>query len=223
MDAPRDREARRAGSRERGGAQRDHPPVLRRIPDLPDRSLPGQGDRPEPAGLPLRERDVRVDVESRPRRERRDHRRREPRGGGPRRLLRSCRRAPGHGAEPRHAAPDSRRDGGARHLRRRRRPLREDQGAAVGIHHPARGRGSRSLRAGAGRGARRAGLSPRRRCRSGLHDGDVCSTPALDRQLALEGRALLPAHGQAHGPPALAGRRDLPPSARLPLRGRRRL
>ncbi len=53
--------------RERGRARRRGAPVVRRVAGLPDRPLPGQGDRAEPARLPLRQRDLRVALEPRPR------------------------------------------------------------------------------------------------------------------------------------------------------------
>ena len=60
---------------------------------LPHRPLPREGDRPEPAGLPLRERDLRADLEPPPHRPRADHRRRVDRRRGPRRVLRGDGRA----------------------------------------------------------------------------------------------------------------------------------
>ena len=53
--------------------------VLRRVAGLPHRPLPGQGDGPERHGVPVRERDVRADLEPQLHRLRPDHR-----GGGPR-------------------------------------------------------------------------------------------------------------------------------------------
>ena len=52
---------------------------LRRAAGLPHRPLPGQGDRPEHAGVPLRQRHVRADLEPQLHRPRPDHRRRGPR------------------------------------------------------------------------------------------------------------------------------------------------
>ena len=52
--------------------------VLDRVADLPDRSLPRQGDRPEHPGVSLRQRRVRADLEPALHRSRADHRRRRP-------------------------------------------------------------------------------------------------------------------------------------------------
>ena len=56
--------------------ERGRPPALRRGGDLPDRPLPRQGDGPEHAGPPLRERDLRADLEPPVHRPRADHGRR---------------------------------------------------------------------------------------------------------------------------------------------------
>ena len=80
---PRAPRGRLAAGRHRE-AVRPRPPVgdppqprgrqgLPRVAGLPDRSLPGQGDRPEPAGLPVRQRDLRADLEPAPHRPRPDH------------------------------------------------------------------------------------------------------------------------------------------------------
>ena len=61
---------------------RDIHETLDERPDLPDRSLPRQRDRPEPAGVPLRERHLRAALEQPLRRPRADHRRREHRRRG---------------------------------------------------------------------------------------------------------------------------------------------
>ena len=58
---------------------------LPRVAGLPHRPLPGQGDRPEHPGLPLRQRDLRADLEPPLRRPRADHGRRVDRGRGARR------------------------------------------------------------------------------------------------------------------------------------------
>ncbi len=60
-------------------------PRLRRGAGLPHRPLPGQGDRPQPARLPLRQRHLRAALEPPLRRPRADHRGRGPRRRGPRR------------------------------------------------------------------------------------------------------------------------------------------
>ena len=87
--------------------------VARRKADLPHRSLPGQGNRPEHPGVPLRQRNLRADLEPAL------HRSRADLGGGnrgrgkARRLLRQGRRAARHGAQPHHAAHQPDRDGAA--------------------------------------------------------------------------------------------------------------
>jgi glucose-6-phosphate 1-dehydrogenase len=62
--------------------------VLRRAPDLPDRPLPGEGDRPEHHGVPVRQRHLRADLEPALRRPRADHGRRDGGRRAARRLLR---------------------------------------------------------------------------------------------------------------------------------------
>ena len=114
---------------------------LRRAAGLPHRPLPGQGDGPEPAGVPLRQRHVRAAVEPQLYRPRPDHRRRGPRHRHARRLLRQRRRAARPGPEPHAAAALPRGDGAAGRLHRRRGPRREGQGAAR--DPPSRGRGRR--------------------------------------------------------------------------------
>ena len=64
---------------------------LRRVAGLPHRPLPGQGHRPQPAGVPLRQRHLRAALEPALRRPRADHRGRGPRRRGPRRVLRGGR------------------------------------------------------------------------------------------------------------------------------------
>ena len=61
-------------------ARTERPPArgLRRIRRLPHRSLPGQGNRAEHPGLPLRQRHLRAAVEPALRESRADHRRRNP-------------------------------------------------------------------------------------------------------------------------------------------------
>ena len=71
---------------------RDRASRLRRAQSLPHRSLPRQGDGAEPAGLPLRQRDLRAALEPEVRRPRADHGGRGDRGRGARRLLRGGRR-----------------------------------------------------------------------------------------------------------------------------------
>ena len=61
--------------------------TLERGSDLPDRSLPGQGHRPEHHGAALRQRPVRTDLEPRTHRPCADHRRRDCGGRGTREVL----------------------------------------------------------------------------------------------------------------------------------------
>ena len=103
--------------------------MLKRVPGLPDRPLPGQGDRPEHAGVPVRERHVRADLEPQLHRLRADHGGRGPGHRPARRVLRHVGRAARPGAEPHAAAADAALHGAARDVRRRRRARREGQGA----------------------------------------------------------------------------------------------
>src|SRR6185503_15597188 len=85
----RDRgETVRLRPRQRSQAQSAAAGGLRRGPDLPDRSLPWQGDGPEPVGLPLWERALRADLESALHRLRPDHGGRDGGGRGPWRVVR---------------------------------------------------------------------------------------------------------------------------------------
>ena len=98
----------------RASARGGDPPVHRRVPALPDRSLPGEdGDRGDPLSA-VRQRDVRADLESQLRRERSDHDGRELRGRGPRPFLRPGRRAARRGRQPPDAGGGRGGDGGAR-------------------------------------------------------------------------------------------------------------
>ena len=102
---------------------------LRGAPDLPDRPLPGQGDRPEPDGAALRQRAVRAGLEPQLHRPRPDHRRRGHRHRRPRRLLRALRRAARPRPEPHAPAAGAADDGAADGVRRRPAARREAQGA----------------------------------------------------------------------------------------------
>ena len=107
----------------RVGPRAERPPAqgADRRADLPDRPLPGQGDRAEPAGLPLRQRDLRAHLEPPLHRQRPDHGRGDGGRGAARPLLRPRGRAAGHGAEPPLPAPGPHRDGAALVLSRPRR------------------------------------------------------------------------------------------------------
>ncbi len=90
---------------------------LRRGADLPHRSLPRQGDGPEPGRLPFRQRPLRADLEPALHRLGADHRGRDGRRRGPRRVLRPDRGAARHRAEPRAAAAGGVRHGAADRVR----------------------------------------------------------------------------------------------------------
>ena len=124
-------------SRSRSGGTRPAPgactptsaPSFERAADLPDRSLPGQGHRSEPAGPALRQLDLRADLEPELGRQRADHGGRDARGGLARRLLRCHRRGPRHRAEPCPAGTVAVPDGAADVLPSRGHPGREGQAA----------------------------------------------------------------------------------------------
>ena len=93
--APRGhREAVRPRPGLRPGAQPGRARGLPAQRGLPDRPLPGQGDRPEHPGAALRQHDVRADLEPVVRRPRPDHHGRGHRHRRPGRLLRRHRRRP---------------------------------------------------------------------------------------------------------------------------------
>ena len=132
--AHRHREALRPRPRVGPTPQRRGHGRLRRVAGLPHRPLPGQGHRPQPARLPLRERHLRARLEPPLRRPRADHGRRGPRHRGPWRLLRGGRSESRHPPEPHAAAAQPRGDGAAHRLRGRRAPRRE--GACPAGHRP---------------------------------------------------------------------------------------
>ena len=160
-----------------------------RAPGLPHRPLPGQGDRPERDGVPVREHDVRADLEPELHRPHPDHRRRGHRHRHARRLLRPGGRAARPRAEPH--APARRADvhGAAGDVRGRQGARREGQGAhgdhaarprrhrarAVHGRHVGRGGGGRLPRGG-GRAGRLARPRPTRRSssRSTTGAGPAC-------------------------------------------------
>ena len=201
---------------------------LPRAAGLPHRPLPGQGDRAEPPGLPVRQRDLRADLEPAAHRPCADHRRRVDRHREPRRLLRGDGREPGLPPEPPAPAPEPGRDGAAGDLRGRRAARREGQGDPrdPGAHPRAgpTGRGPWPIRSRVGVGQASQGVPRRGRRRPGQRNRDVCRRPVLHRQLALVGRPVLPADGQAAAqagdrdrdpvqgrpPPAVQGQRDGP-------------
>ena len=134
-----------------------------------------------------------------------------------------------HDAESPAPAAVPHRARAAGDLRRRPGPRREEQGHA---RHPAdrpaqgrRGRAPRPVRSRIRRRQAGTGLPAGERGRAGLEDRDVRGPAAHGRQLALGGRALLSAHGQASGQTRERDRDPLPPHPAhdLPPRpGRRR-
>ena len=156
----------------RARAQRTPAHGVHRGADLSHRPLPRQGDRAEPAGLPLRQRDLRADVEPAVHRPRADHRRRGDRRRGSRRVLRGGRRAARHRAEPHHAAGRHRRHGGAVELPGGDGSRREGEAAPRRAPDPSRRRavalGARPVRGGMDRRRARARVSrgARRRTRT---------------------------------------------------------
>ena len=110
----RRREAVRPRSRVRARARRGDPPIHRRVAAVPDRPFPREdGPRRVPVP-PLRELQLRADLEPQPHRGGRDHDGGELRGRGPRPFLRSRRRAARRGRQPPDAVARGRRDGGTR-------------------------------------------------------------------------------------------------------------
>ena len=143
---------------------------LPRAPGLPHRPLPGQGDRPERDGVPVREHDVRAGLEPELHRPHPDHRRRGHRHRHARRLLRPGGRAARPRAEPHAPARRADLHGAAGVVRGRQGARREGQGAH-GDHAAATRprRCARSTRR-ARRAARRSSATSRRRaCRTDSH------------------------------------------------------
>ena len=199
LDAADRREAVRPRPRLRRRAERDPAAVVPRGGGLPDRPLPRQGDGAEHAGPPLRERDLRADLEPPVHRPRPDHRRRVDRRRGAGRVLRVGRRDPRHLPEPPAPAARADGDGAADRLHRRLGPQREGEGAPLAAHARAEVGRARPVRAGLrrGRGGARLPRGAGRRAR--LDDRDVRRRQALRRQLALGRHAVLRARRQADG------------------------
>ena len=115
---------------QRARAQPARAPAFRRGPGLPHRSLPREGNRPEPDGVPLRATacssrsgTAATSITCRSPRPR-------PSASSVARLLRGRRRAARHGAEPPDAAAVARRDGAADRVHRRERARSQDGRAA---------------------------------------------------------------------------------------------
>ena len=167
------REAVRDRSRQRARAEPAAARAPRRVADLPHRSLPRQGNRPEPAGVPLRQRHVRAGLEPPLHRSRADHRGGNRRRRAARELLRGRGRAARHGAEPPDAGARDDRDGAADRLLRRERARSQARRArvdpAAARRTSARQRRPRAVRRRVGERRRSArlprgrGRQPRRR------------------------------------------------------------
>ena len=210
------REAVRHRPRVRPGAQRVRARRVRRGRRLPDRPLPGQGvdrEHPRPA---FRERAVRAHLEPRAHRARTDRRARDPVGRGSRRLLREHRRVSRHGRHAPLPGARLRRDGAADVAHRE--SLRDEKAKVFD------GRCSRSTRRASC--AASTGLPRRGGRRPRLRHGDVRRARGRVRQLALGGRAVLPAHrqGAGRGPSGDHDRLPRAAAADVPLdrRGRAR-
>ena len=134
------RETVRHRSRQRARAEPADARASRRVADLPHRSLPREGDRPEPAGVPLRERHVRAGLEPPLHRSRADHRRGDGRRRAARELLRGGRRAARHGPESPDAGARDDRDGAADRVFRRERARPQARRAGVDPADRRRGR-----------------------------------------------------------------------------------
>ena len=193
------REALRAGPGQRHGPGPPPAHGAGRAPDLPHRPLPGQGNGAERPAVPLRQLDLRADLEPPLHRQRADHGGRNPGCGAPGRLLRPHRPAARHVPEPHAADARPGGHGAAPLLRRRPRARREDQAPALDPALPVAQR-KRELRA---RPVRR--LPAGARGGPGVHGRNLRGRPPGDRQLALGGGPLLPAGRQA---PGAQGQRD---------------
>ena len=133
------------------------------------------------------------------------------------RLLRRRRRAARHGAEPHAATAGAGRDGAAGQLRSHGGARREGQGAArAAPDRPGRDRHRPVPAPGAIAGAAVPGYAEE--LGKQLRHRDVRRDQGAYRQLALEGRAVLPAHRQAPARAQDRNRRPVPPRAPLDLR-----
>ena len=193
LAADRHREAVRPRPRFGQAAQPRGRQGLPRVAGLPHRPLPGQGDRPQPAGLPVRQRDLRAALEPALRRPRADHRGRVDRHREPRRVLRGDRRVARRPPEPPAPAGEPGRDGAAGDVRGRRAARREGQGPA-GDRAATRPTSRRDVvrgQYGPGwvGGQQVPGYRAGARGRPAVRDRDLRRRPADDRRLALVRRA----------------------------------
>ena len=193
-------------------ARRRGPRGVPRVPGVPDRPLPGQGDGAEPARLPFCQHHLRAGLEPELRRQRADHRLGDGDGRRPRRLLRRRWGHPRHGPEPPPPAALPHRDGASELTR----PRSASQQARRGP------RGRAPVVVGGVREERRCGpvrRLPRRegRCPRFPH-AHLRGDAPVHRQLALAGRAVLPALGQGDGREAVRDRHPLQGAAAHALR-----
>ena len=183
---------------------------LRRDAGLPHRPLPRQGDGPEPAGVPLRQRHVRAAVEPQLHRQRADHGRRGHRHRHPRRVLR---RTPGalrdliqnHMMQLLcHVAMEPPVNFTAEEVRNEKVKVLEAIPEPTAARTSPRWRCARSTAPATPAARTSAATSKRTACRRTRHR-DLRRDAPGGRQLALGRRALLPAHRQA---PGAQGHRD---------------
>ena len=149
----------------------------------------GQGGGAEHPRVPLRERAVRADLESQFHRPHPDRHPRNSRVGSARRFLRVDRRVQGHGGHAPVPGDGVRRDRAAHRAGAAGDQRGEEQGLPVAVADQPRACGARPVHR----------LPARGRRVSRIGDRDVRRAEVRHRQLALGGRALLSAHGQAHG------------------------
>ena len=208
LAAGRHREAVRPRPRLGEAAQPRGRQGLPRVAGLPHRPLPRQGDGPEPAGLPVRQRHLRAALEPALRRPRADHRGRVDRHREPRRVLRADRRLARRPPEPPPPAGQPGRDGAAGDVRGERAARREGQGPARDLEIDPRRRPRHDVvrgQYGPGWVARDAGpgLSRGAGGRPGVGDRDVRRRPAR-RSTTGAGPASRSTSGPASGCPKRA-------------------
>ena len=206
------------------GAQPDRRRGLPQRLGVPDRPLPGQGDRPEHPGAALRQRDVRADLELQLRRPRADHHGRGRRHRRPGRLLRRHRRRPRRHPEPPAPAARPDRHGGAGLLRRGRRADRRRRRCSPrsGSRPTCRRATARGQYAdGWQGGVPVTGYLEEDGIPAGVDHRDLRGAAAGHRHPALGRGAVLPAHRQAAGPPGHRGRDRVQAGAAPAVRGDR--
>ena len=210
-EAARPRPGERARDQSRGALG------VHRGAGLSHRPLPRQAFGAEPDGAALRQRPLRAALAARIDRQHPDHAGRRPRRGHPRRVLQPHRRPARHDPEPCPAAAHDGGHGAALAQRRRRHPRREAEGAALAqaLHRRERaeGRGARPVPVRQRRWQTGARLSRRSQGAGRQPHRDLRGAAHRDPELALGGRAVLPAHRQAPGGARRPDRRQLPADA----------